>query len=119
MLEHLGIHRTVGEVLDLRDIDRVLDWYVELIEAAIDRRDRPLSAEIERRHVQVPPRWPKVFDSRFSITLSGGVGQLAYSYRAGQPPVRPTQFGDLGGELAERLTALPCPTASAHWSPTG
>jgi ethanolamine utilization protein EutA len=46
-------------------------------------------------------------DSEPVITLSGGVGELAYRYVAGEPMPATTEFGDLGINLAVRIYESP------------
>ena len=77
-----------------------------LIEAAVAGHDEALCTPIGRRHVQVAPHVPPGFGSA-AVTLSGGVGELVYAIRRGEGAVDVTQFGDLGGELAERLARWP------------
>jgi ethanolamine utilization protein EutA len=107
LLEHLHFDRRVGDVLEPTEVNAILDFYVELIESAVEGNKEPLATTIGKRHVQVPPQSPGAIDSRFAVTLSGGVGQLVYAQLRGEPPGGVTRFGDLGGELASRLVRSP------------
>jgi ethanolamine utilization protein EutA len=119
LLEHLQIRRSVGDMLDTSQVDRIVDWYVELIDAAITGRDEVLNTDIARLHVQVPLRWPAAIGGPVSLTLSGGVGQLAYAYRPGGRRAGATEFGDLGGELAEHLIGSALGQQIGDWTPEG
>ena len=102
LLKHLGIDRGVGETLAKIEIEAILDFYVGLIVASVEGNVDLLSTEIAQRHIQVPLNPPSPL-ADFAITLSGGVGQLVYQHLGGQGTGGATQFGDLGGELAQRI----------------
>ncbi len=107
LLEHLDIDRRVGDTLQPREIDGILDFYVSLIDAAVQGNLAPLATTIGQRHVQVPPQSPGKLNLPPAVTLSGGVGQLVYAQLRGEPRGGVTRFGDLGGELASRLSRSP------------
>ncbi len=112
LLASLQIQRTVGDTLAGDEVERILDFYLRLLEAAIMPTAGPPLGAIEQQHVQV---WlhaserglPLAPLSQAAITLSGGVGQLVYDRLRGLPAGAMTQFGDLGGELAERIASSP------------
>ncbi len=107
LVEQVKIERRTGDTLETSEVEAIVDWYVGLIEAAVEGRLDTLDSPIHRLHVQVAPRWPAGITRPFSITLSGGVGQLVYDYQCGKPHSGITQFGDLGGELAARIVDSP------------
>jgi ethanolamine utilization protein EutA len=103
LLEHLGIGRRVGETLLASEVDSILGFYLDWIEAAVEMNPQPFSTAIGQRHVQAPLHGPRGLDAPAAVTLSGGVGQLVYDQLGGATRVGVTQFGDLGGELAARI----------------
>jgi ethanolamine utilization protein EutA len=103
LLEHLKIDRRVGDTLERREIDAIIDFYIDLIVAGLTGNDELLTSPIGQRHIQVPLRTIGNADASSAVTLSGGVGQLVYQQQGGGPPLGITHFGDLGGELAERI----------------
>ena len=107
LLEHLHIERRAGDTLERGEVEAIVDWYFEFIEAAVEGRVEPLATPIGRLHAQVVGRWPAGTARPFSVTLSGGVGQLVYDYQRGIPCGGISQFGDMGGELATRIVAAP------------
>lgn len=103
LLSHLKIDRDIGDSLSSEQIESILDFYLRMIEAAVDGDPQPTVSAIETRHVQVPLRVPSATLRQAAITLSGGVGQLVYNRMQGATAGGVTQFGDLGGELAARI----------------
>jgi ethanolamine utilization protein EutA len=103
LLEHLGIGRRVGETLLASEVESILQFYLECIEAAVEMKPESFSTTIGQRHVQAPLHGPPGLDEPLAVTLSGGVGQLVYDQLQGATPLGVTQFGDLGGELAARI----------------
>jgi ethanolamine utilization protein EutA len=103
LLESLGIRRSTGDILSPEEIDAIVAFYVEQIEAAVSDDSNGSERAIDVRHVQVP--WSQSSHDRANapITLSGGVGQLVYRQLAGEDGGATTQFGDLGGELASGI----------------
>ncbi len=107
VLEHLKIGRGVGESLSPAEIEAILTFYLGLIEAAVQGSGQPPASPVGRLHVQVPFASGSANTPQTAITLSGGVGQLVYDQLPGAPSGAITQFGDLGGELAERIVRSP------------
>jgi ethanolamine utilization protein EutA len=101
LADHLQIRRGVGDVLKDNERDRILDFYLDLIDAALTGDTKRLSSPIAKLHVQAPPRSP--LGAAPAMTLSGGVGQLAYALARGETIGVVAPFGDLGVELAARL----------------
>ncbi|MBI3836709.1 MAG: ethanolamine ammonia-lyase reactivating factor EutA, partial [Planctomycetia bacterium] len=107
LFAHLGIQRRLGGTLRAAEIESILDFYVELIEAAIAGDPGPFATAIGRRHLQVSLERPKLDQGQFAITLSGGVGQMVYNQLHSAPAGGITPYGDLGGELAARILRAP------------
>jgi len=102
LLGDLGIQGIIGKSLSPEEIRRILDFYTDLIEAAVVGDRSRLDQESFRYHEQVPFTFPREAATPV-ITFSGGVGALIYNQVRGGPPTATTAFGDFGGELAQRL----------------
>ncbi len=101
LFEYLGIDKGRNDELSPREVERILDSYVEWLDAAVAGDERAFASPVAHRHQQVAfAHRPLPTDH---ITLSGGVGELVYAAVQGRgfPPT--TAFGDLGIDLAERL----------------
>ncbi len=106
----LGIAARPGSLLAPEEVSAVLDFQIELLEAAVTGRQAPFQSEPGKAHVDVPFRLPPAMAPP-SLTYSGGVGELLYARLRGQPPPPLTAFGDLGIDLAARILASPLLTA--------
>jgi ethanolamine utilization protein EutA len=105
LFEELQIQARAGDVLSADDVAAILDFYVRALEAAILGNDDFLSREAMRLHQQVafnPPQGETPV-----ITLSGGVGELAYRHARGERLPATTAFGDLGIDFAKRICRSP------------
>lgn len=102
ILEHLGIERGVGDKLTDLELDAVLTFYLDALEALVVD-DRAYFAEgLGQLHEQLPfLHTEDVTDP--VVVFSGGVGELVYGLADGDSPPDTTEFGDLGGELAQRI----------------
>jgi ethanolamine utilization protein EutA len=104
-LAELHIAAGPGDDLDAVSRDALVDRYVERIERAVRGKTGPDDNSGAPWWVQVPFLPPK---SRFPvITLSGGVGELAYRLAHGESVPGTTAFGDIGIDLAARLCRSP------------
>ncbi len=112
LLAELGISAASGAELKSRDLNAVLDFYVSLLEAVVTGGPVPQPAAAAMQHCQAEFK-PPVSDPRLGaeaepvITLSGGVGELAYRHARGEPLPGTTAFGDLGIDLAMRICESP------------
>lgn len=112
LFDDLNVTAAVGEELQPDDLAKLLDFYVELLERAVtDRTASPWSGAA-KLHCQVefhPPAQatPAVGETDPIITLSGGVGELAYRAVRGESLPGTTAFGDLGIDLARRICQSP------------
>jgi ethanolamine utilization protein EutA len=107
----LDITEDVGRELKARNLAAVLDFYVGLLEAAVTGGSFP-DGEAARLHCQaefVPPTADRAGSTIAEpvITLSGGVGELAYARAGGGRLPGTTAFGDLGIDLAGRICDSP------------
>jgi ethanolamine utilization protein EutA len=112
LFAELGIAAGVGADLARADVEAVLEFYVELLESVVAGREFSRHHELAKLHCQTDFIRP-VDDGRAApdaepiITLSGGVGELAYRHARGEPLPGTTAFGDLGIELARRICQSP------------
>src|SRR5262249_33838677 len=124
LLADLGVSPTIGAGLASRTVQDVLDFYVDLLEGAVTGGNargcdaQPDTAQVGSRrdvdalHCQVEFVPPDDSEGESPgaepvITLSGGVGELAYRCARGEPLPGTTAFGDLGIDLARRICASP------------
>jgi ethanolamine utilization protein EutA len=93
-----------GEVTP-RDLGAVLDFYVKLLEEVVTGGPLPSPEKSARLHCQAEFAPPSNASPSVDpvITLSGGVGELAYRHARGEPLPGTTAFGDLGIDLARRI----------------
>ena len=108
----LGIASGIGAELTPADVEVVLDFYVGLLESIVAGRALAQHQELAHLHCQtefVPPAGVTSAAPAAEpiITLSGGVGELAYCYARGEPLPGTTAFGDLGIDLARRICQSP------------
>ena len=106
----LGIHARPGDLLGPAELDAVLDFYSELLAAAVTGRQEPFTSPHGRAHVDAPFHRPVDLPAPI-LTVSGGVGALVYAGLQGRPLPAMTAFGDLGVALAARILASPVLTA--------
>jgi ethanolamine utilization protein EutA len=105
LFEELKIQARAGDVLSEDDVAAILDFYVATLEGAILGNEDFLSREVVRLHQQVAYRPPQ--GETPVITLSGGVGELAYRHARGERLTSTTGFGDLGIDFAQRICRSP------------
>ncbi|HUY31995.1 MAG TPA: ethanolamine ammonia-lyase reactivating factor EutA [Pirellulales bacterium] len=105
LLAQGGLARAPGEALTPSELDRVLNFYVGTLEAVVRGNGEVLAGDLAASHrqlaLQVPPPAESV------ITLSGGVGELAYRCHRGDVLPPTTAYGDLGIDLARRIADSP------------
>jgi ethanolamine utilization protein EutA len=106
LLEHLAIGKNIGDSLAEGEVDAIIDWQLSLLESMLAGLSPVGGALLIDLHTQAPLRGP--FDlADAAITLSGGVGQLAYDAARGRGVPATTAFGDLGIDMARRLVERP------------
>lgn len=112
----LGITAAPGDDLAPAEVERILDWYLALLNAAVAGEAIDPSASLSLGHVQIPFALPSLATGPTAariVTLSGGVGEMVYAAARGAELPGTTAYGDLGIDLARRL--LVHPTWSRHW----
>ena len=102
----LGISAGPGDTLTPVEVDAVLGYQVELLEAAVCGDTDAFAGELARAHVDLPFHRPAQLSSPW-LTITGGVGALLYDRLQGRPAPSTTAFGDLGVELAAKILASP------------
>jgi ethanolamine utilization protein EutA len=119
LLEHLGIGKGVGDCLGEIEVYAIVDWYIELLESELSGQSSMEVDSLTALHRQVP------FDhgsglAEVAVTLSGGVGQLAYRGLESDTWSATTAYGDLGIDLARRLVQRPFWREHLNqWRPSG
>lgn len=103
---HLGIGKDCGGDLTPGEIDRVLGFYQDLLEAAVSGTAGAFASPAARLHEQVGFHLP-ADAGEVAVTFSGGVGELIYAHLRGQPWPATTCYGDLGVDLARRIVRSP------------
>lgn len=106
ILAHLGISKSCGDTLAESELDAVLGFYVDLLEAAVMGRAPADENAVRRLHVRTPFCLPKD-PGEMALVFSGGVGELIYAHVQGKGWPATTCFGDLGIDLAERIVRSP------------
>ena len=113
LLDYLGCTTKIGEDLPPTVCERILNFYVDLLEAVIRGDAGRLRQSIaQMMHIQAPlpaPARPEAL----ALTVSGGVGELIYRHLRGESWPTTTAFGDLGIDLAQRL--VDAPFWASHW----
>src|SRR5579863_2920415 len=112
LLSDIGIDGKPGVELTLSTIDKVLAFYVGLLESVVTGRPFTENSRLAPLHCQVAfvlPQQPAnaVGGADPVITLSGGVGELAYRHARGEPLPGTTAFGDSGIDLAVKICQSP------------
>jgi ethanolamine utilization protein EutA len=119
LLANLEIHKNVGDEFAESDVQRIVDWYLWLLESLVTCRTHTQADALTTRHQQASfDPGPDLAD--YAVTLSGGVGQLAYrGQQTGAWPAT-TAYGDLGIDIAQRLIQRPFWREHlGKWIPTG
>ena len=106
LFEHLDIDRGPGDHLPKAEVDAILTFYITILEAVCSRRAELMQSPVVKRMEQVRFELPS--ETRdVVVTFSGGVGELVYRHLQGAPWPATTHYGDLGIDLARRITQSP------------
>jgi ethanolamine utilization protein EutA len=106
LIHHLGISKAIGETLETSEREAILDFYLELLESIVSHNSEINSNTTATAHTQVPLTI-QTGERQSIVTFSGGVGELIYQYSMGKPLPSTTYYGDLGIDLAIRITQSP------------
>ena len=112
LLDELAVRDALGHELTPQHLRAVLDFYVDLLEGVVSGQSQPggrrqSDDSLRRLHCQTAFVPPETRGIEPIITLSGGVGELAYRRARGEPLPETTAFGDLGIDLARRICQSP------------
>lgn len=106
LLNDLGIEKSPGKDLSFQEINTILNFYIDALEAISSGNTDFFSSPITKRYQQVP----FVFESTEAtpvLVFSGGVGELIYLVSQGKELPGTTHYGDLGIDLAKRIVQSP------------
>jgi ethanolamine utilization protein EutA len=106
LLARLGINKGIGQTLSEPEVQSIVDWYLRLLESAVRGASPDESDPVAALHIQSPFH-PGPETNNFAVTLSGGVGQLAYRGLKSNTWPTTTAYGDLGIDLARQLVERP------------
>ncbi len=104
LLHAFEIKKSVGDILNANECLRIIEFYIQALEAIVlndkDFFDRPIANMHMQAMVNMRYRASK-------ITFSGGVGELVYQLVAGDPVPSTTFYGDFGVDIAKAIFASP------------
>lgn len=106
LLEELGIEKKLGQDLQRNEINTILDFYISALESIAICNHEFLSAPMVSHYQQVSFAFESTEVSPV-IVFSGGVGELVYRESLGKGLPGTTFYGDLGIDLAKRITQSP------------
>lgn len=105
LLRELNISLALGQTLPPDAVGRIADFYArEILRSAGLATNKVAQSKFAQSLVEAPLKWPEGIEQVAAIKLSGGVGWLVYEILAGREPKNITPYGDLGVELAARLS---------------
>jgi len=103
LLDTLGIQKSFGQELASGELDAVLNFYIAALEAIatgnLDFFSSPAIARYQQIAFALTPMAAKPV-----VVFSGGVGELVYQESRGDILPGTTHYGDLGIDLARRIT---------------
>ena len=105
VFEHLGIRSRIGDTLSPAELVPLLDLLVNGLEAIVQGRATDALGDLLPTIETLPYR--AASDAAPVVTLSGGVGDLAYRAARGDELPGVTAYGDLGIDLARRIGQSP------------
>ena len=98
LLESLNIIKKIGESLSEGEVNKIITFYINVLEAILTGNIDFLSSSIAQKHSQVAIEiQPK---TKAKITFSGGVGELIYKISSGETLPTTTFYSDFGIDLA-------------------
>lgn len=106
LMDHLSIGKSEGDVLDPVELDAILDYYIQGLEAMAAGDTVFFTHGIGPQLQQTPFAIPKA-SRNTAITFSGGVGELIYGLALGKEAPGTTYYGDMGIDMARAIVASP------------
>ncbi len=113
LLDELGIHISLGDVLSAVQRKAIISWYIAALEAIVSA-DSDFFKSTAGRHTEQLALHLPVLDKPLAVTFSGGVGELLYRHLQGETLPGTTHYGDLGIDLALAIAANPCLVGDAN-----
>lgn len=101
---HLKTTRAIGDTPNAAELASLLDFMVRVLEAIVEGRATEVLGDLLPAIECLP--YPPASHAAI-VTLSGGVGELAYRAARGDALPPTTAFGDLGIDLARRIAQSP------------
>lgn len=102
LLVHLNIHKSIGEILTADECEKIMTFYINVLEAIAAGNADFSNSPIAHKQSQV------VFSIKQNthpkITFSGGVGELLYKISAEKTLPMTTFYGDFGIDLAMAIS---------------
>ncbi len=98
LLESLNINKKIGETLNASECEKIMSFYINVLESIVAENTDFMSSPIAKKHTQVALAFNKTVESK--ITFSGGVGELLYNISADETLPTTTFYGDFGIDLA-------------------
>ncbi len=98
LLGDLSIKKTDCEILSENACEKIINFYINMLEAILIGDADFLSSSIAKKQVQVAFNLAE--NNHPKITFSGGVGELVYKISAGETLPTTTFYGDFGIDLA-------------------
>jgi len=106
LLQEFAIRKGIGDTLDPLETDAILGFYTSALEAMATEDADFFSSSVARAHQQVPFEIGRNGPSPV-LTFSGGIGELIYRCSQGLDLPGTTYYGDLGIDLARKITESP------------
>jgi ethanolamine utilization protein EutA len=98
LLESLNIKKQIGDTLNADEVEKIISFYINALEATVIGDTEFLSSPIAQKHTQVT--FNSNQNNKPKITFSGGVGELLYKISANETLPSTTFYGDFGIDLA-------------------
>ena len=106
LLDELGIHISLGDVLSAVQRKAIISWYIAALEAIVSA-DSDFFKSTAGQHTEQLALHLPVLNKPPIVTFSGGVGELLYRHLQGETLPGTTHYGDLGIDLALAIAASP------------
>jgi ethanolamine utilization protein EutA len=98
LLDDLCINKIIGDTLNANEINKIMSFYISVLEYIVAGEADFFSSTIAQNHTQVAFNFSKNIQPK--ITFSGGVGELLYKISVGETLPTTTFYGDFGIDLA-------------------
>jgi ethanolamine utilization protein EutA len=106
LFNEFGIKKKLGQELGPDEVDTILNFFISALEAIAGGKVGFFSSPTVNHYQQVSFAFEST-DVRPVLVFSGGVGELVYRESLGKGLPDTTYYGDLGIDLARRITQSP------------